>query len=258
MVGSSLGGNSIGFAEFREKYTEQTVLGVKSTVDEALIRIAEKSALNLISKFDLKNKGKGSVIFTLKARGKEFPVTNENINALQVGATAQVSGQLGNRRVKPGTIVITDSNVGVPQRVEDTNGDGVLFQTDGPAGPTYPLEVGTVEYNNAVVNFTFQFAITTDVEADYTHTDWQDFSPSITSTIVGGGGQRTFILLPDNADAYFDGIKDMTEVAWFARKSSASEEEGVLGLIVYYHGDDNLIQLPLVKGEISDFPFHNA
>ena len=132
----------IRMSEYLNKSTELNSLGVHSVVDVCLARVT--GGLRQLQGFELKNTGKGLVTFTLKKRGKSYTVAAQNISALQVGATDRIRGALGIRRITPKTVVILDTNVGTPQRVEDKNGDGILCQTNGPAGPTYPLEVGTI------------------------------------------------------------------------------------------------------------------
>lgn len=250
----------IGKVEFRNKYSSDRTLGVSSTTDQGLLRVVGGSngSLTRIEGFTVVNVLDGDVTITVKKRGTSFPITAEDIEALQVGATDQFKGPLANRRVTPGTVVITDANGGTPQKVEDTNGDGRLFQTDGPAGPVYPQEIGTIEYNNGKIDFTFLLTVTlTTVEAAYTHTDWTAFGTPITFTVVKGGGTREFKIYPDNAENWVDGVKGQEEVGFFGKLASASDANSMVVIDIGYFGDDSLVQMPFQKGEINDFPLHN-
>lgn len=253
----SFGLGGIGHAEFRQKETEEVALGINtSTADVALARISRETGLRLMTKFCLKNKGKGNATVKLKKRGEIFPIAAEDISALQVGATAKVQGKLANRRIEKNTVVILDDNAVTPQRVEDS-GDGRLLQTDGPAGPTYPVEVGKINYIEGTVEFTFAQAITAPIVADYNHSDWTEFGTPIALDVAAGGGEQVFVVKPTNAQNYLSGIKGQKEVGWFGTLQSANDQETLIGMVVSYHYDDNLIKLPLEKGEVNGYPFHN-
>jgi len=243
-------------AEFTNKQAELLNLGVNSLSDQCVARI-KGDGMKLVQSFDLRNTGKGAVTFTLKKRGQSYSIVDEDIESLQVGATDRFKGALAKRRITPKTIVITDANA-TPQRIEDTNGDGILWQTAGPTGPTYPIRVGTIEYNNGVIDFTFVLVVTlTTVEIDYRHTDWTAFTSNITFDIVAGGACVPYIVYPANASNYVKGIKDESEVGFFAKRKTG-EVSTMLALAISYFGDDSLMTLPIAKGEIDEFPFHNA
>lgn len=247
----------IGHADFMLKESEDVALGVNSIADICLARV-NKEAFPKLHSFRLKNKGSGNVTFTLKKRGVSTTIAAESLNGLQVGGSDRFRGPMANRRVTPQTVVIVDTNAGVPQRVEDTNGDGILWQTDGPATITYPRQVGTINYNDAVIDFTFGVAVTLNVTAGYQHTDWSAFGTPITFGLVAGGAERTFLIVPDNAENFFDSVKDEDEIGFFGKKTAVDQAETVLSLVLCYFGDDSDIKLPIKKGEIDDYPYHNA
>lgn len=249
---------TIGMTDFQTKTSELTTLGVNQTSDVCLARV-NKEAFGKLCSIEVKNKGRGNVSFKLKKRGLTYPITAENKNLLRVGSTDWFRGPLVSRRVTPGSVVIVDANGGVPQRVEDTDADGVLWQTDGPAGPTYPKKVGEIEYNEGRFDFTFEVAVTLAVLAEYKHTDWTVFSPVLEfASLAAGGGCRRLILVPDNAATFFNNVRDEEEVGFFAALLLVSDPETILGLVVEYFGDDSDIVLPIAKGEIYDHPYHNA
>lgn len=248
----------IGMMEFRDKVAELTNLGVNKETDIIMARL-NRDGCPRLQGFKLYNRGNGAVTFTLKKRGASTTVAAENIDALRVGATDRFRGSMANRRVTPGTVKIVDSNVGTPQQVEDTNGDGVLYQTNGPAGPSYPVEVGAINYNEGIIDLTFEIGVTLSVTADYKHKNWADFATPITFDVVAGGavpyeigGDKT------RSENFQDGIGlDTTEIG-FAAKKKSGEVSTTLALEVLYYGDDSLIKLPIKKGEIDDYPYHNA
>jgi hypothetical protein len=243
--------------DFKTRSAELPTLGVHSVTPICLARL-NQAAFGKLNSFSLQNKGKGNVSFELKKRGQRYTIAAEDISALQVGATDRFRGPFAKRRVDPKSIVIVDVNAVVPQRVEDTNGDGILWQTDGPTTVTYPKQVGTINYNDGIVDFTFELAVTTPVTVDYKHTDWTSFGTAITITsLVAGGGSRDIIILPDRADNFYDGVRDEEEIGFFAALI-AGQVPTILGLVVTYMGDDSEIILPPHKGEIDDYPFHNA
>jgi hypothetical protein len=243
--------------EHRTKPAELVGLGVHSVEDVCLARV-NKTGFSLIESIELVNKGHGNVTFTLKKRGQSYTIAAEVITSLQVGATDRYRGKLAQRRVTPGTITILDSNAGVDQKVEDTNADGILWQVDGPVGPTYPIEVGTVDYNEGILDFTFNQAVTNPTTIDYKHTNWTAFGTPVTFDIVAAAGSRKYTILPDDAENYFDSLKEEIEFGIFAKKTASDQDNTVLGLIVWYFGDDSQITLPLVKGEILGTPYHNS
>lgn len=246
----------IGHQEYNIKHTEDPTLGIASTNDECLLRV-DKAGLRLLHSFEVKNKGKGNATITIKKRGMEYTIAAEVLTALQVGATDRFRGPLTKRRVKPGSVVILDSNVVVVQRVEDTNGDGILWQTDGPVGVTYPKEVGKINYHTGWIDYVFENAVTAPVVGDYKHSDWSPFAAPISLAVVAGGGHRTFIIKPDNAAAFLAGVKEESEIGIFG-KLDVDQVPTTVGVLVYYAGPQDDMQLPLVKGEIRDYPYHNA
>jgi len=248
---------AIGMMEFQTREAELTGLGVRDTADTCLARV-NNEGFALLQSFIMKNKGPGNVTITLKKRGQSYTIAAENIDALRVGATDRFRGPFANRRVTPGSITLVDSNGGVPQKLQDTNSDGVLWQTDGPAGPAYPIQVGSIDYNTGVIDFTFNQAVTLSVTVAYKHTDWTAFGTPITFPLVAGGAERQIIIVPDNADNYFDSLRDEQEFGFFGKRTAADQPPSQVGLVVVYFGDDSKIRLPLVKGEIRDYPYHNA
>jgi len=252
---------SIGMMEYQDREAELVALGVNSTSDIILARFNRAGVMRMNS-FELKNKGKGDVTFTLKKRGKEYPITAEDIDSRQVGSSDRFKGTLAQRRVKPGTVVIVDANTGTIQRVEDTNSDGVLWQTDGPVGPTYPIQVGVVNYHDGTVDFTFQVAVTlSTVDAAYRHTNWTVFSTSVTFSIVKAGGYQHYQVKGDSARTanILSGMSiDEIEIGFAAKKKTVDDPETILGLVIHYHGNDEEVSLPIIKGEIGDYPHHNA
>ncbi len=247
----------IGHAEFQTKEAELVRLGVHSTEDVCLARVNKDGFMKIV-KFSMSNKGKGNVTITLKKRGVQYTIPAENIEPLRVAASDRFRGPLTKKRIKPISVTIVDANVGVPQKVQDTNGDGVLWQTDGPAGPAYPVEVGKIEYETGIFDFTFVKAVTlTTVEADFQHTDWTAFTPAITFGLVAGGGARSIILFPDRAQDYTEDVRDELEWGFFGKKTASDQANTTVGLITSYIGDDSPIKLPHEKGEITGFPYHN-
>lgn len=249
--------SAIGHADYQVKEAELVRLGVNSVEDVCLARVNREGFKN-IQRISLKNKGNGNVTVTLKKRGQESTVVDENINALQVGGTDRFRGPFANRRVTPGSIVIEDDNAVVKQKVEDTDKDGVLWQTDGPAGPSYPIRVGSIVYEEGKIDFTFVQGVTLNVLADYKHTNWAQFDSNITFDLAAGGGARDYIILPDAADNYFDSLRDEEEWGIFAKRKTSSDPNTFLGLIVGYIGDESPLKLPLPTGEITGYPYHNA
>ena len=246
----------IGMMEFTVKEAELTSLGVRSTEDACLARV-NKDGFPLLQSFYMKNQGYGNVTVTLKKRGQEYTIAAENIDALRVGTTDRFRGPFAQRRVKPGSITILDANVGVDQKIQDTNSDGILWQTDGPPGPAYPIKVGTVDYNNGIIDLTFNQAVTLSVVVAYKHTNWVAFDSPITFGMVAGAGARDYIILPDNAQNYVESLRDEIEFGWFGKKTASDQPSTSLMLTVRYFGDDSKIRLPLEKGEITGSPYHN-
>lgn len=247
-------GNTIGYSEFTKgKDTEVVRLGVSSAVDACLARMNVEGAKRLQG-YEIHNKGNGTVTITLKKRGQEYAIPAEALAGIRVGATDRYKGPLANRRASRGSILITDTNVVTPQKVEDTNGDGILYQTDGPVGPTYPIQVGTIDYKNSYIDFTFVVAVTPATQAAYRHTNWTGFTAPITFNVAAGGGFR-----PDfssaQTDNFVDGIKGESEIGWWGKLLSAAEAKSSVGIKVLYFGNDSEITLPLTKGEFEDVPF---
>jgi len=250
----------IGMAEYQDRTAELTTLGVNSTSDIVLARFNRAGVMRLNS-FELNNKGRGDVTFTLLKRGREYPIVAENINALRVAATDRFRGKLAQRRIKPGSVVIVDTNVGVPQRIEDSNNDGKLWQTNGPAGPAYPILVGTINYDDAIVDFSFQVAVTLAVTTGYRHTNWTQFTTNVTFDLVKAGGYQHYVVKGDSTrtENILKGMSfDEQEIGFVAKKKTSSDPETVLGLCIHYHGNDEEVSLPIIKGEIDDYPYHNA
>jgi hypothetical protein len=247
---------SYGAVEYNNKINELPLLGVNSTSDTCLVRL-ESSGFRSLQGFELRNNGSGSVTFTLKKRGSSTAVTTENIDALRIGSTDRYRGSVANRRLTAGTVHIEDDNVTTVQELDDTNGDGILYQTAGPTGPTYPIAVGTVDYTEGTVDFTWLNTVTANVTADYTHTNWSDFSSSITFSIAAGGGRYRYDIYPANAANYIAGIKDESEVGFFA-KLNADQSETNLHMFYTTFGPDENVTMPFRKGEINDYPYHNA
>jgi len=253
-------GSGIGMVENRNKCSEEVRWGVSSLVDACLGRININMAKRLQG-FELKNKGRGNVTYTLKKRGVSYNIPAENLAALKIGATSQYKGAMAQRRITPGSMIIVDVNVGTPQQIEDSNSDGILYQTNGPAGPVYPVEVGTIDYIEGLIDFTFAIAVTPAVTVNYNHTNWTDFGTPITSDIVaGGGGIRTDVkgVALAVAENFVDGIKDEEEVGFFAKRTAADQARTELGAILWYFGNSEEFTLPPIKGEIDGYPYHNA
>ena len=220
-----------------------------------------KASAQQVDSICVKNVGDGGTLaFTVLKRGVSSSVALEDIAALQVGSTDRFAGALAQRRITPGTVIITDDSA-TPQTVKDINSDGILWQTAGATGPAYPIQVGTVDYNEGLVDFTFLQTATVGTagfDANYDHTDWSQFASNITFTVVAGGGERRYIVVPDNADNWFDGIRDETEIGFAAARNSASDAPSELAVSVTYFGDDANVTLPLIRGEIKDYPHHTA
>lgn len=247
---------TIGMKDYVDKVAEQVALGVNSVADQCLARLNKQGAVQMRG-FMIKNRQSGSVIFSLLARGKEVVVTAEAIVGLRVGTTNQVKGAMANRRVKPGSILISDTTTTTPQIVEDLDGDGNLYQTAGPVGTTYPVKVGTVNYIEGTLDFIFRSALTGAVPAAYVHTNWKAFTTPITSTVVAGGGRFEYRVENDGSN-FITGLNGEEEIGFFAKKLSSSEENTMLSLKLEYFGDDSQIQLPIKKGEIDGYPHHTA
>lgn len=242
--------------EYTNKCAELNSLFVPLTTDLCLARILS-SSFKQVSSFEIKNTGRGTITVTLKKRGETTTVTAANKNALRVDSTDRFRGNLGARRLTPKTVIIVDTNVVIPQRVEDTNGDGILWQTAGPVGPTYPVQVGTVDYNEGIIDFTFYATVTLAVTADYKQTDWASFSTPVTFDVAPGGGVYPYIIYPTNAENYMDSVKNADEIGFFAKRKSASDVASSINLSVGYFGDDSNISSQIVRGEITGYPYHN-
>jgi len=247
----------IGAAEFQERLFQMPLLGVNSTEDVVLARLGLEGAKRL-QRFSIRNTGTGdaAITFTAKKRGASTNVSSENIDALQFGSTNRFVGAFANRRVTEGTVIIVDSNVTTAQRVEDTNGDGDLYQTDGPTGPTYPFKVGTINYVEGTIDFTFYHNVTASTTGDYKHTDWAGFGTAITFDVVAGGAEVQYLIYPGNAENWFDSLKGEEEVGFFAKLKAAGPEAFIFFEGAYF-GDDSLIWLPPRKGEVQHYPRHN-
>jgi hypothetical protein len=148
-----------------------------------------------------------------------------------------------------------DTNVGTPQKVEDTRGDGDLYQTDGPAGPAYPIKVGSIDYINGIIDFRFLIGVTTPIAVDYRHSDWTNFGSSITFNLMAGGGSYIYEIYPEvsgRTDNWIDGLRDEKEIGWWGYKTAAAQKETSVGLFLQYFGDSSKISLPPKKGELDN------
>jgi hypothetical protein len=246
----------IKMSEYMNKSAEMNGLGVNDVVPRCIARMPFPSCKQLQG-FDIQNTGRGVLTFSLKKRGVVSTIPAEVITTLRVAASDRFRGIFENRRIVPQTVVIVDTNAVVPQRVEDTNGDGVLWQTNGPVGPTYPMKVGTVNYNEGKIDFTFYNAVTLPVSSGYKHSDWSDFTTPIGFDVSSGGARRSVIVYPDGAENYIDGIKDQEEIGFFAQKKTSGDPSTTMNLCVSYFGDDSHVGTVLVKGEITGYPYHN-
>lgn len=180
------------------RQSDTAVVGAEGGGAPAQNQVVIQCSVMQLKELHMKNMGDENVNYRLLTRGRSTPVAAENIAALRVGATSQFAGKLANREITPGTFTATDA--GVPQTVHD-DGDGNILDAALNI-------VGTIDYENGEIDFTFAAAfVGPGVTSNYTHTGWLAFTVPITGVMAAAGGEADLILLPGGGDNYADGIK---------------------------------------------------
>ena len=200
---------SIGAAEY-QRQSDSIVVGAEGGGVPAQNQVVVECPVIGALGFRLKNKGDEAVTYEVLARGLLATVTTENVAGLQVGATDQFQGFLANKRITPGTLVITDAG-GATQAVQDggVSVDGIGQIVNAALTTTV---VGTINYETGYIDFTWMAAfVGAGVTAAYTHTGWTSFTTPITGTLAAGGGEDTINLRKaPTADNYADGTRGMS------------------------------------------------
>ena len=225
---------AIGASESRRR-TDSIVVGAEGGGAPAQNQVVVECPVHNVLSFRLKNKGEEVITYEVLARGLLTIVAAENVAALQVGATDQFQGLLTNKRIVPGTLVITDAGGGT-QAVQDDDDpvDGIGQIVDATAVTTV---VGTVNYETGYIDFTWMAAfVGAGVTAAYNHTAWTSFATPITGTLAEGGGEENVDLLKSpTADNYADGTAGMSLIGIMMHTPSQGSSVMVLA---DHSGDD--------------------